>query len=185
MTSPSKPFDIPSPRRGQAPNPEGTPPAFGTPILGASASPSPRFLRAQYTGTPPPPNIPARTAGTPIGTPRQNVPFLPGPSGDASSSSPAFAARPLTGTPGSTENPFDELTDEEKARVLRRHLVSREERQTNRPATPDLAAIPGSSQYGSEDGVISRRSSTSHMRLQREDTDPFPVPYDAHGADIT
>lgn len=183
MSSPSKPFDIPSPRRGE----DAVPESSGTPNFGTSlsASPGPRFLRAQYTGTPPPPNIPLRSGATPIGTPRTNVGFLPGPSGE--SSSPAFAARPLAGTPGSgqPENPFDDLTDEEKARVLRRHLVSREERQTNRFATPDIAVIPGSSHNGSDSGHLSHRSSVSQMRLQREDTEPFPVPYDAPGADIT
>ena len=35
-----------------------------------------------------------------------------------------------TRTPASGyENPFEELTDEEKARILRRHLVSREQRE--------------------------------------------------------
>ncbi|KAI0635584.1 transmembrane amino acid transporter protein-domain-containing protein [Trametes polyzona] len=193
MTSPSKPYDIPSSRQSQQAHPESTPPTFGTPI---SASPSPRLLRAQYAGTPPPPNIPLRAGGTPTGTPRQtgSSSYLPLPAGEASSSSPRLAAgelsarRPVSGTPGSGQgdNPLDELTDEDKARIVRRHLVSREERQ-NRPATPEQPAR-GSFSAGSDAGNagnVSKRSSASHIRLEREDTNPFPVPYDAPGADVT
>lgn len=194
MSSPSKPFDIPSPRQAQQENPESTPPNFGTPI---SASPSPRFLRAQYAGTPPPANIPPRAGGTPSGTPRAtgSSSYVPLPGGDASSSSPRLTAgdfiarRPASGTPGSGQgdNLLDELTDEDKARIVRKHLVSREERQNNRPATPDHPAR-GSFSGGSDTGhagILSNRSSTSHIRVEREDTDPFPVPYDAPGADVT
>ena len=127
---------------------------------------------------------------TPIGTPRTARPFLPGPAGEPSSSSPRLtvggisARRPSTPASGHLDNPFDDLTDEDKARVLRRHLVSREERQNNRPSTPDQ--VPGSlSRRGSDTGNISHRSSVSMLRPQREDTEPFPVPYDAPGADIT
>ncbi|KAL1940248.1 hypothetical protein VTO73DRAFT_9200 [Trametes versicolor] len=194
MSSPSKPFDIPSPRQAQQANPESTPPNFGTPI---SASPSPRFLRAQYAGTPPPANIPPRAGGTPSGTPRAtgSSSYIPLPGGDASSSSPRLTAgdfiarRPASGTPGSGQgdNLLDELTDEDKARIVRKHLVSREERQNNRPATPDHPAR-GSFSGGSDTGhagILSNRSSTSHIHVEREDTDPFPVPYDAPGADVT
>ncbi|KAI0649467.1 transmembrane amino acid transporter protein-domain-containing protein [Trametes meyenii] len=192
MSSPSKPFDIPSPRQQRPANVEGTPPNFGTPI---SASPSPRFLRAQYTGTPPPPNIPLRAGGTPTGTPRPtgSSSYLPLPAGEASSSSPRLALgdlrRPISGTPGSGQgdNPLDELTDEDKARIVRRHLVSREERENNRPGTPDQPAR-GSFSAGSDAGNagdVSKRSSTSHLRLEREEANPFPVPYDAPGADVT
>ena len=94
------------------------------------------------------------------------------------------ARRPTPGTPGSGQfdNPFDELTDEEKARILRRHLVSREERQI---VGPDQPVAGTSSRPGSDSGEVSKRSSSSQLRLQREDTEPFPVPYDAPGADIT
>ncbi|KAI0787486.1 transmembrane amino acid transporter protein-domain-containing protein [Fomes fomentarius] len=181
MTSPSKPFSIPNPRRGGPLNAEGTP-VSGTPNFGTSlsASPSPRFLRAQYTGTPPPPNVPP-------GTPRLATTYLPGSSGDAGSSSPRLTAdgfsarRPTPGTPGS-DNPFDELTDEDKARVVRRHLVSREERQN---VGTEQVLTGSSSRRGSDSGNLSSRSSNSQLRIQREDTEPFPVSYDAPGADVT
>ncbi|KAI0661798.1 transmembrane amino acid transporter protein-domain-containing protein [Cubamyces menziesii] len=194
MSSPSKPFDIPSPRQERPSNVEGTPTNIGTPI---SASPSPRFLRAQYTGTPPPPNIPPRNGGTPIGTPRPtgSSSYLPLPAGEALSSSPRpsvggiSARRPVSGTPGSVQpdNPLDELTDEDKAKIVRKHLVSREERQNTRPETPDQP-YRGSFSAGSDAGQagdISKRSSASHLRLEREDSEPFPVHYNVPGADVT
>ena len=188
MSSPARPFDIPSARQHGAENAEGTPPTFGTPNLGTSASPSPRFLRAQYAGATPPPNIPPRSTGTPIGTPRPPSSYLPPAIGEPSSySSRGFAGdvgarRPSAGGP-QVDNPFDELTDEEKARVLRRHLVSKEERQNNGAGPSDQAGT--SSRPDSTPGNLSNRSSVSQFRPQREDTEPFPVPYDAPGADIT
>ncbi|TBU62928.1 transmembrane amino acid transporter protein-domain-containing protein [Dichomitus squalens] len=190
MSSPSKPFDIPSPRQQNVQNVASTPPTFGTPNLGTSASPSPRFLRAQYTGATPPPNVPPRSTGTPIGTPRPPSNFLPSAAGESSSySSRGFAsdvgARPAVGAAGShVDNPFDDLTDEEKARILRKHLVSREERHNNGAGLSDQAA-GSSSRPDSVSGNLSNRSSVSQFRPQREDTEPFPVPYDAPGADIT
>lgn len=83
------------------------------------------------------------------------------------------------GTPGSSSdvNTFDDLTDEEKARILRKHLVPRDEREQNSPR--------GSMSAGSDGGQLSKPGSTSQLRVQREDTDPFPVPYHAPGADVT
>ena len=83
------------------------------------------------------------------------------------------------GTPGSSSdvNPFDDLTDQEKARILRKHLVPRDERESN--------SRRGSMSAGSDAGRLSEQPSTSQLRVQREDTDPFPVPYHAPGADIT
>lgn len=185
MSSPSKPVDISSPRRERPPVPAAhTPPNFGTPI---SASPTPRLLRAQYTGTPPPPNVPLRGV-TPTGTrrPSASTANITLPNFDASSSSPRLSLgsfqvpRQTSGTPGNAtpgDNPLDDLTDEEKAKVLRRHLVSRAERQNR----PELSEQPS----GSNAGNISKRSSMSHVHVEREDTEPFPIPYHAPGADVT
>ncbi|CCL98797.1 uncharacterized protein FIBRA_00802 [Fibroporia radiculosa] len=176
--SPSKPLDIASPRSASTELPS-TP----VPVSVISGSPSPRALRAQYAGTPPPPNIPRR--GTPLGTPNiaGNSP-LPGSTllagvGEPSSSVPVgglSARRPsgLSSTPGSGSDlhMLDELTDEDKAKILRRHLVSRQERE-------------GSISASSDNGAVSKRSSMSHLRTQREDSEPFPVPYHAPGADVT
>jgi proton-coupled amino acid transporter len=61
--------------------------------------------------------------------------------------------------------------EEDKVKVLRKHLVSREERQGNN---------------NDSEGVPSRTSSTANLALEfREDPEAFPVPYHTPGADIT
>ncbi|EIN09975.1 hypothetical protein PUNSTDRAFT_86492 [Punctularia strigosozonata HHB-11173 SS5] len=169
---PSQPVNIGSPRAR---------PAFAAPS-GTPGAGTPASLRVPFYGTPPPvANIPPRS-GTPRngGTPRASPALLP----SATSESPRSlgglsASRPVVGTPGSgagasdRETMLDELTEEEKARVLRKHLVSREERE-------QALGGPSRSDAGSEGGR-SRRSS----HAVREDSEAFPVPYHAPGADIT
>jgi len=125
----------------------------------------------------------------------------------ASRTSPAVLRprTPQTQTPGGVGSPgasnngtegqrgLDEVTDEELARVVRRHLVSRSERQNrfDSPAagTPDLVRAGNDSGEntpgiaGNSD-VPSLHSSRSKANL-REDSEPFPIPYDAPGGDIT
>ncbi|EJT51136.1 hypothetical protein A1Q1_07600 [Trichosporon asahii var. asahii CBS 2479] len=88
-------------------------------------------------------------------------------------------------TPQPDESAFSAVAgvpDEEKAKVLRRHLVSAEERTSNAP-TPSAklspAASPGPSSRNEDPGesAITRRSDG--------DDDPFPIPYDAPGGDVT
>jgi solute carrier family 36 (proton-coupled amino acid transporter) len=179
MTSPSRPVNVVSPRPGSH-YAEGISNSYtGTPI----GTPDLRALRAQYaTARTPPPNIPPRSTGTPTNLLR-SVPSTDlspntrlGPSGSGAIS----ALRPSTPSSGHDVSHLDlgDLPDEEKAKVLRRHLVSREERQ----AGPD---------WDVPDQEISRQSSmmftpgSTIPAKQRQDTDPFPVPYDAPGADIT
>lgn len=87
-----------------------------------------------------------------------------------------IATRP-PGTPGSGSDIalLDDLPDEEKARILRKHLVSRGERLQDSPRG-SIAPLP-------DNGLLSKRSSVSQLR--REDSEPFPVPYHAQGADVT
>ncbi|KAJ3739350.1 vacuolar amino acid transporter 4 [Lentinula detonsa] len=129
MSSPSEPLGIP--RHGSQSR-SATP--AGTPDL--------RALKAQViSGTPPvglsipPPNIPPRTSSS----------APSGPSGPSRTESPLDLPVDL-----------DDLPDEEKAKILRRHLVSREERERERIDTQE-----------------------------GEDNEPFPVPYAAPGADVT
>lgn len=70
---------------------------------------------------------------------------------------------------------LEDLPDEEKAKVLRRHLVSKDNR----------AGSNGSE--GSASTGPSRKSSNAQLRapMRREDTEVFPVPYHAPGADVT
>jgi proton-coupled amino acid transporter len=180
MSTPTKPVDI---RPGTPQNNDSS---------SISGSPSIRALRAQY-GTPPVPNIPPRNV--PVRTPSINI-------GNQGSGSPrpSAAGTPIIGgirmqapggpgsgtrTPASGyENPFEELTDEEKARILRRHLVSREQREHQL----DRKSSFGSFTDRGEGPSKSKGQSTNAGRdpvLTREDSEAFPIPYHTPGADLT
>ncbi len=119
---------------------------------------------------------------TPLGTPRGlgiagSIPSGEGPSRRVSIGG-AGARRPGTPGSGSDINLLDDLPDEEKARIVRKHLISRgDERQQGSPRG-SLSAL-------SDNGELSKRPSSSQLRPQREDTEDFPVPYHAPGADVT
>ncbi|KAJ6610723.1 transmembrane amino acid transporter protein-domain-containing protein [Mycena sp. CBHHK59/15] len=187
MSSPSKPVNIAK----RAPDPgEGTPGSLSTPL----GTPDLRVLRAQYVGTPPPPNIPPRSIPTPSLRPQVSdaslVPSADGQPGSYGGIGAALRPRtPHNGTDTPLNLDLDGLPDEEKARVLRRHLVSKEERQNQAGEAKSTHGsdldIPLGSQAG---GSGSRRSSSgahANVRVQREDTEPFPIPYHAPGADVT
>ena len=190
MTSPTRPVNIVSPRFSPAavaglgtpgsrrgPGSRGSP--AGTPYSGVG-TPDLRSLRAQYFGTPPLPNIPPRTgASTPrgaststdplvftgVGTPRR-VPSISG----ISARRPTVIGLGIDDVPQPDPTTDIESTyEEDKVKVLRKHLVSREERHGN-----------------DSEGVPSRRSSTANLALEfHEDPEAFPVPYHTPGADIT
>jgi proton-coupled amino acid transporter len=159
-------------------------PALGAAVDGISGSyatpigtPDLRALRAHYVGTPPP-NIPPRGI---VATPARTVsPFLPASGSATPISRNAVVAetsvrRADTHAHG-TETPLpvdlDDFPEEEKAKVLRRHLVSKEER---------LKRLSNS-----DSGLPSRTPSPRRQTsIERKDTELFPVPYDAPGADIT
>ncbi|KAJ7471449.1 vacuolar amino acid transporter 4 [Mycena galericulata] len=185
MSTPSKPVNITKRAVDLA---DETPASVSTPY----GTPDLRILRAQYAGTPPPPNIPPRS--TPSLRPQvSDISLIPSPDGQPGSFKPgsfggiSAALRPKTSHNGS-DTPLsldlDDLPDEEKARVLRRHLVSKEERQNLGEATPASELdVPLGSQPG---GSGSRRSSSgTPTAVQREDSEPFPIPYHAPGADVT
>jgi proton-coupled amino acid transporter len=172
MSSPSKPLNI-SPRRpGDPADGLGVPGSlsrstpYGTPDI--------RLLRAQYAGTPPPRNIPLRPQPS-----DGSLPLASSQPGSFQGPSGIAALRPTpSGTPDAelSNVNLDDLPDEEKARVLRRHLVSKEEREP--PAAELEAPLAG--------GSGSRRSSSgANTPLRREDTEPFPIPYHTPGADVT
>jgi proton-coupled amino acid transporter len=61
---------------------------------------------------------------------------------------------------------------DERVKVLRKHLISREERQA--------------ANYNESSGVPSRQASSSNLALEfQPDPEAFPVPYHTPGADIT
>ena len=127
-------------------------------------TPLSRSWRAQL-GTPPL-EIPPRT-GSPFGTstPPLAGSFVPGRSP---------LVRRGSATPSLNPAVLDELTDSEKAKVLRRHLVSREERGQSQQVV-DGATSQVASSYGSAAAGPSRRT----------DSEAFPIPYDVPGGDVT
>ncbi|KIY45508.1 hypothetical protein FISHEDRAFT_76685 [Fistulina hepatica ATCC 64428] len=157
---PPAPFDndvtpIPSHRSGMT----GTPPVVGASEL--------RLLRAQYSGTPPPPNIPIR------GPPRAASPttsLAPLGQGNVSRSVGSFPGTPRSVESGSRASAsgvdLENLPDEEKAKVIARHLVSRQDRV----------------QSGTGD---STPTGTPSNAVPAGDSELFPISYDAPGADIT
>ncbi|KDQ57087.1 hypothetical protein JAAARDRAFT_35689 [Jaapia argillacea MUCL 33604] len=212
MSPPSStPMDISSPPSSPRPVPGISGSPSPAPIH-FSGTPDLRALRAGYAGTPPLPNIPPRSsAGTPrlgyasIG--RTGSPALshkpsglpstprvsPGIAGfSASPPNPISvgglsASRPgVTDSPAPSEPPnLDDLPDEEKAKILRKHLVSREERQRQQGDDETSVTAGPSNGKGKDNGSDFETSRRSSMALRREDTNPFPVPYEAPGADVT
>jgi hypothetical protein len=104
---------------------------------------------------------------TGVGTPHP-VPSISG----ISARRPAVIGLGIDDVPQPDPNTDVESTyEEDKVKVLRKHLVSREERQGNN---------------NDSEGVPSRRSSTANLALEfQEDLEAFPVPYHTPGADIT
>ncbi|KII85114.1 hypothetical protein PLICRDRAFT_45235 [Plicaturopsis crispa FD-325 SS-3] len=176
--TPSKPVNIGSPRLTTLDSSEGLTESVHTP-------PDFRALRSQYAGTPPPPNIPLRTA---LSGPIRTSPSTPGESSPRPRPAPIAGLTPRrpagAGTPGSNPDinalDLEGLTDEEKAKVVRKHLVSKDERENRENGR--AKSIAGSA---SGSGLSRKSSSASTPAARREDTEAFPIPYHAPGADVT
>lgn len=192
----------------------------GTPNLNVNAFTN--RSGSPYIGTPPVPNIPPRM-GTPM---QRTESIQPGEMGGAASSSPTprwpGVSSPVPGSsvpstrygllagapppaPGGGGSPapgvqpnldLDALTDDDKARVLRRHLVLNEERYlTPRQEKPrsiagsDLEFPSGSGSKTPRDGgpeAGTSKSSSDHATPpQQDDGVVFSIPYHAPGADVT
>lgn len=151
--------------------------------------------RLGWAGTPPP-NIPPRfissgsrpgsftpTAGaafpnTRSSTPRDDSASVRGIGGVTSPDDRGGRATP-------TLQDLDDLPDEDKAKVLRRHLVSREEREAEglrRPSVASARPPMDAIQFNSND---SGGSSYAPSLGPGEDLEPFPVPFSSAGGDIT
>lgn len=186
MTTPSQPVAIKSPGLAHTETEVST--SF-TP----SGTPNLHALRTQYAGTPPMPNIPPR-GSTPAqrnGPPAQQ--FLPTPDApsplrhgsQAVGGLSATAVKSSNSSGSGVETPpiidLDGLPEEEKVRVLGRHLVSKQERKNILREDADLDFS-----QSLEPGTSSRQSSSSQNDGPiREDSEPFPIPYHAPGADVT
>lgn len=165
---PSKPVNIGTPKGSTT----------GTPLTG---TPDIRVLRAQLVGTPPV-NIPSRYVVDPIVGPSgsgsslnyTSTPLHPMAAEHATIHRQASGDISQSGVDSGIAD-LDSLPDEEKARILRRHLVLREERQSR----VDASSLSGSDL---DDGPFSTLTPT---RQRQENLDAFPITYEAPGADIT
>ncbi|KAI5983401.1 amino acid transporter [Pisolithus albus] len=151
MSSPSasRPVNIGSPRRDGASR-TGTPTPTGTPDI--------RLLRAQYSGTPPVPNIAVRYTPASASYSSRDGPLATSVSSNDGAT--VGGRRPFA--PENSENDTSAtdmmgLSDEEIARVVRQHLDA--------PTTSSITPV--------------------RSPPQRESADAFPIPYEAPGADIT
>lgn len=189
MSSPSQPLNIRSPNRLAPPDADGQTGSHNTPTFG---TPDLRALRAGYIGTPPLPNIPPRLSGAPES--RRGSSSIPNTGGDNSPRRPTPGPGPsaiggLSATrdfPGNDTSPGQlDIDDEEKARVLARHLVPKELRRgAGTPGTADTRSlVEGASD---SEPTLSRRSSNGvGAAVSREESEPFPIPFNAHGGDVT
>lgn len=169
-------------------------------------------------GVTPPPNIPRRMASF-SSTNRQGLSSSPalgsigvsgsvgGRNGFPSSRSGASSPTPHAdlGIPGSShETPvrgrtplpvdIEALPDEEKARVLRRHLVSREIRgESSTPRGSTTAELqPGGKpnlenavHFPSDESALAVDDSEATTPRAVDDDGEFPIPYSSPGGDIT
>lgn len=181
-SSPSPPRAISSvtsrsgtPRLGQIP-PRG----------GASGSFQParsvghRDSGIERTATPPPPSDTDLGAKAAVPSTSQAKSALTAAMGKSDTGKDAATSEPTSGsaTPlRPDESAFSnlaEIPDEEKARVLRRHLVSAEERGgSSKVPTPGHGGTPVEGSQAGDSSVVEVRE------------DPFPIPYDAPGGDVT
>lgn len=179
MSKPSKPLDIRSSRpaddRTETPGSLGRAPIVGTPTG-----------RNGGRGTPATPtiaNIPLRGSdGLPASSslPRGS-PMLPRTPQTGGSSTPIGES-----SSGLRVN-LDDVTEEEMARVLRRHLVPRrgvegeaDDNGVGGSSRRPSESVPSSTRNG-EDGDDNKQPPAP----QRQDSETFPIPYDAPGGDIT
>jgi proton-coupled amino acid transporter len=196
MSTPTKPVNISSPRQQPAEELTGSPGRFnyGTPSQRAQGQPP---------STPPIANIPRYGSPSNLGIPgslsanaARGLPFRPrtpaigsgagSAGGGGTPVIPAFVSggrrESMSGTGSGTSTPrnVEDVSSDEMARVLRRHLVSREERQgLGGDHDEDIGTERDRS------GGDSRASVHSASGVQREDSEPFPIPYHAPGGDIT
>ena len=166
MASPSQPVNI---RQVRLVNTE----SIAASIANSSAvgTPDLRSRRVLYSGTPPPPNIPPRALGIPTRTgspaiPSAETPRSAGPSAIGPAETQILASLDL-----------DDLPEDEKVKVLRRHLALNEERSGRNVETKSTSGSETEVPYESHSFGPQSRSSSS--------AGPFPIPYHVPGVDVT
>ncbi|KAL1753492.1 transmembrane amino acid transporter protein-domain-containing protein [Schizophyllum commune] len=159
-------------------------------------TPNMRALREQYGGTPPLPNVPPRTGSISASPANRPINLLP-PSDSQGGSrrgsqvvggiSRSFGDRSTgsgTSTPSGHVPEIEDLPVEEKAKVLRRHLVSREERLRGADSEAPSGSATPTLKKQSHSSLRSSGQDTSSDHHQ-EESDAFPISYETPGADIT
>ena len=160
-------------------------------------TPGIRQLRQQY-GTPP--------AGTTIprfrGTPGTSTPILigsparPPPPTELSRHSPrpvspspldrgpfrAVSAMDVTKTPSPA---LPELPDEDKMKVLQRHLVSRDQRFAEEPSTSQGPSRTASFYPDAPEHPSTKSSRAPSVYHGEDESEVFPLPFSAPGGDVT
>lgn len=120
-----------------------------------------------------------------------DIPSIPSPAAfDFHKDGPGSGATTPKGGPDESGwSNLGEIPDERKAQVLRRHLVSAEEREHSKTGTP-LATSPGNASPIGESGPSGgpgesavTYGSTGEGPSQVDDR--FPIPFDALGGDVT
>lgn len=106
----------------------------------------------------------------------------------------AFAPKDRDKAGESSFSNLADVPDEEKARVLRRHLVSADERGASSP-TPmgqspagsgvNMGGTPTRAEFEDVPGESGVNGYGSIDAQPRDDSDQFPIPYDAPGGDVT
>ncbi|KAH7342119.1 transmembrane amino acid transporter protein-domain-containing protein [Rhizoctonia solani] len=130
-------------------------------------------------GTPPVANIPPRVFDSP--RPPSAVPNY-----GSAPQRPPFNPEPISGS-GTATPTLNGDDDSDRARVVRRHLVSAEERSERRPSA---GASAGGISLARPQFLSRRPSSGAGSTSQNpapgpELEEPFPIPYGSHGGDVT
>ena len=164
----SRPLGITSPR---SPRDERAAPADMHAALNVALQ-----TPGSWAGTPPP-NIPPRNGSF---TRLDNTSPAKGAAFPASRDTPSVIDAPGAAFDGTrlpaTPHDLEEVPDEDKAKVLRRHLVSRDERDNTSSRRTSVSASPRVDTLWSEPGA-SGESVVGDVE--------FPIPYSTPGGDIT
>lgn len=173
MTSPSKPLSIKNAGvvRGGYGLGESVTASFANSAIG---TPDVRSRRQglQFAGTPPP-NIPPRARAIIPGTASPSVSLPPSDIHTPQRGGPSTFGGISAARPSGSQTPVDvdDLPEEEKIKVLRRHLALHQDR----PLGETSSAIGTDAEVPDSDSRA-RTPSTA---------EPFPIPYYASGADVT
>ena len=183
MSSPSKPLSIGSPRPRQQIDDGNEENVAHTPDL--------RQLRQQF-GTPPVgTTIPPFRTGASLGV---GSPLRPSSSADVRPQS--LRPLPSAAIPSGTNTPLETpettgLAEEEKIKILRKHLVSREERMGH-SKHPSNQSRQSSRRPSIHESQTPAKGSSKHASRpetpagpSQSNAEPFPIPYHAPGGDIT